>query len=74
MLSIIMPQAFRIIIPPMTNELILLVKDSSLVYILGVAIGAIRVDQPRADRGERWYHWYQCRARRRWCWPAVRIW
>jgi polar amino acid transport system permease protein len=38
MISIIIPQAFRIVIPPMTNELILLVKDSSLVYILGVAI------------------------------------
>ena len=38
MLSIIIPQAFRIVIPPMTNELILLVKDSSLVYILGVAV------------------------------------
>jgi polar amino acid transport system permease protein len=38
MISIIIPQAFRIVIPPMTNELILLVKDSSLVYILGVAV------------------------------------
>ncbi|HEX6056149.1 MAG TPA: amino acid ABC transporter permease, partial [Intrasporangium sp.] len=31
------PQAFRIVIPPLTNELILLVKDSSLVYVLGLA-------------------------------------
>ena len=29
------PQAFRIVIPPLTNELILLVKDSSLVYVVG---------------------------------------
>ncbi len=35
MISIILPQAFRIIIPPLTNEVILLVKDSSLVYALG---------------------------------------
>lgn len=33
---IILPQAFRIIIPPLTNEIILLVKDSSLVFALGV--------------------------------------
>lgn len=37
MISIVIPQAFRIIIPPMTNALVSLVKDSSLVYILGVA-------------------------------------
>ncbi|MCL2489669.1 MAG: amino acid ABC transporter permease, partial [Propionibacteriaceae bacterium] len=30
------PQAFRIIMPPLTNDLISLVKDSSLVYILGL--------------------------------------
>ena len=36
MISIVLPQAFRIIIPPMTNEIILLTKDSSLVYVLGV--------------------------------------
>ena len=38
MLSIIIPQAFRIILPPLTNELILLTKDSSLVYLLGVTL------------------------------------
>ena len=36
MLSIVIPQAFRIILPPLTNELILLTKDSSLVYLLGL--------------------------------------
>lgn len=36
MVTIVLPQAFRIVIPPLTNEIILLVKDSSLVYILGV--------------------------------------
>ena len=30
MVSIVIPQAFRIVIPPLTNELILLTKDSSL--------------------------------------------
>jgi polar amino acid transport system permease protein len=38
MFSIVIPQAFRIVIPPLTNELILLVKDSSLVYVLGVSV------------------------------------
>lgn len=36
MRRIVLPQAFRIVTPPLTNELILLVKDSSLVYVLGL--------------------------------------
>jgi polar amino acid transport system permease protein len=36
MITIVIPQAFRIILPPLTNELILLTKDSSLIYILGL--------------------------------------
>lgn len=36
MMTIVIPQAFRVVIPPLTNEMILLVKDSSLVYVLGV--------------------------------------
>ncbi|MGW7072847.1 amino acid ABC transporter permease [Streptomyces sp. NPDC054855] len=39
MVSIVMPQAFRIVLPPLTNELILLTKDSSLVYLLGLSLG-----------------------------------
>lgn len=38
MRSIVIPQAFRIIIPPLTNELVLLFKDSSLVFALGVQL------------------------------------
>jgi polar amino acid transport system permease protein len=38
MISVVVPQAFRIILPPLTNELILLTKDSSLVYILGLSL------------------------------------
>lgn len=34
--KIVLPQAFRIVLPPLTNELILLVKDSSLIYIIGL--------------------------------------
>ena len=36
MQRIVLPQAFRIITPPLTNELVLLTKDSSLVYVLGL--------------------------------------
>lgn len=35
MVSIILPQAFRIIIPPLTNEFVLLIKDTSLLFVLG---------------------------------------
>jgi polar amino acid transport system permease protein len=43
MVSIVVPQAFRIILPPMTNELILLTKDSSLVYLLGYTQSTIEL-------------------------------
>jgi polar amino acid transport system permease protein len=35
MLFIVLPQAFRIIIPPLTNELVLLLKDTSLLFVIG---------------------------------------
>lgn len=38
MFTIVLPQAMRIILPPLTNELILLTKDSSLAYILGSSV------------------------------------
>ncbi|MEY8041670.1 amino acid ABC transporter permease [Saccharopolyspora cebuensis] len=37
MLTVVLPQAFRIILPPLTNELILITKDSSLIYLLGLS-------------------------------------
>jgi len=43
MRSIIIPQAFRIILPPLTNELILLTKDSSLVYLLGYTLSTVEL-------------------------------
>ncbi|HSJ54872.1 MAG TPA: ABC transporter permease subunit, partial [Anaerolineae bacterium] len=33
---IVVPQAFRIVIPPIGNDFIAMMKDSSLVYIMGV--------------------------------------
>lgn len=35
MTTIVIPQAFRIIIPPLTNELVLLIKDTSLIFVIG---------------------------------------
>jgi polar amino acid transport system permease protein len=34
--TVVVPQAFRIVLPPMTNEFILLTKDTSLVFLLGL--------------------------------------
>ena len=39
--TIIIPQAMRIIIPPLTNEFVLLIKDTSLISGLGVTSGTI---------------------------------
>ena len=37
MVSVIIPQAFRVMIPPLTNEFVLLIKDTSLIFVLGVS-------------------------------------
>ncbi|MGP7960701.1 amino acid ABC transporter permease [Sanguibacter sp. A247] len=38
MVTVVIPQAFRIVLPPMTNEVILLTKDTALVYAMGLMI------------------------------------
>jgi polar amino acid transport system permease protein len=38
MRSITMPQALRIVIPPLTNEFVALLKDTSLIQVLGFAV------------------------------------
>lgn len=35
MISIVLPQALRIVVPPMTNEFVLLIKDTALLFIAG---------------------------------------
>lgn len=37
--SVVLPQAFRIVIPPMTNEIVILIKDTSLLFVVGIAVG-----------------------------------
>lgn len=36
---VIVPQGVRRVLPPLTNEFIALIKDSSLVFIIGVSVG-----------------------------------
>jgi polar amino acid transport system permease protein len=36
---VVLPQALRVVIPPLTNEFILLLKDSSLISTLGIIVG-----------------------------------
>ncbi|KAA9376461.1 amino acid ABC transporter permease [Microbispora cellulosiformans] len=43
MVSIIIPQAIRIVLPPLTNQLVSLLKDSSLVLILGVTAAQVEL-------------------------------
>lgn len=38
MKTIIIPQALRVVIPPLTNELVLLFKDSSLALFIGLSL------------------------------------
>lgn len=38
MVSVVLPQAFRIVIPPLTNELVTLIKDTALLFIAGMAL------------------------------------
>lgn len=38
MITVVLPQAFRIVIPPLTNEFVLLLKDTSLLYVAGLMI------------------------------------
>ncbi|GGI04419.1 amino acid ABC transporter permease [Egicoccus halophilus] len=45
MMSVIVPQGFRIIIPPLTNELVLLIKDTSLLFVLGTTPATVELLQ-----------------------------
>jgi polar amino acid transport system permease protein len=49
MISIIVPQAVRVVIPPLTNELIVLFKDSSLVSAIGVVAEEVEVTKLGSD-------------------------
>ncbi|HMS89461.1 MAG TPA: amino acid ABC transporter permease, partial [Acidimicrobiales bacterium] len=42
---IVIPQAFRVVIPPLTNELVLLLKDTALLSVLGTTITSKELTQ-----------------------------
>jgi polar amino acid transport system permease protein len=42
---IVIPQAFRVVIPPLTNELVLLPKDTALLSVLGTTITSKELTQ-----------------------------
>ncbi len=47
--SVVLPQAFRIVVPPLTNELVLLIKDTSLLAAVGIAAGERELTQFARD-------------------------
>lgn len=49
MRHVVLPQAFRINLPPLTNEFILITKDSSLVYVLGLSKTAFELTKYGRD-------------------------
>ena len=53
MATIVLPQAFRIIIPPLTNELVALVKDTSLLFVLGTTAANIEITKFARDNVNR---------------------
>lgn len=56
MASIVIPQAFRIIIPPLTNELVALVKDTSLLFVLGTTPQTIEITKFARDNVNRTFN------------------
>jgi polar amino acid transport system permease protein len=49
MVSIVIPQAIRIVIPPLTNEMMVLFKDSSLAFLLGVTAATTELSKFGSD-------------------------
>lgn len=47
--TIIIPQAVRVVIPPLTNELIVLFKDSSLISLIGVVAAEVEITKLASD-------------------------
>lgn len=54
--SIVIPQAFRVIIPPLTNELVALIKDTSLLYVLGTTVDTIEITKFSRDAVSRTFN------------------
>lgn len=49
LVAVVLPQAFRIVIPPVTNEAVLLFKDTSLLAVLGTLAGGKEITKFARD-------------------------
>jgi polar amino acid transport system permease protein len=49
MVHIVIPQAFRIIIPPLTNEFVLVIKDTSLISVVGSTLSSRELTNTARD-------------------------
>lgn len=47
---VVIPQAFRLVIPPLTNELVLLLKDTSLLVALGTTVDSVELTKFGRDQ------------------------
>ena len=54
--SVVIPQAFRVVIPPLTNELVLLLKDTSLLSVLGTTVASKELTQFGRDAANQGYN------------------
>lgn len=50
MISVVLPQAVRIVIPPLTNEFVLLLKDTSLIQVAGIGLGQRELTNFASDK------------------------
>jgi polar amino acid transport system permease protein len=56
MTSIVLPQAFRVIVPPMTNEVVALIKDTSLLFVLGTTASTIEITKFARNEASRTFN------------------
>lgn len=49
MRRVVLPQAFRMVVPPLTNELVMLFKDTSLLAVLGTLAGGKEITKFARD-------------------------
>ena len=49
MRHVVLPQAYRLVIPPLTNELVALFKDTSLLAVLGTLAGGKEITKFARD-------------------------
>jgi len=46
---VVVPQAFRLVIPPLTNEMVLLLKDTALLASLGTTTATVELTKYGKD-------------------------